>query len=90
MAGFRVVIFLTMRNSYMVALEYATTDSDRLLLVYSTTKFKELGRNLKVLEDIADLALQAQCKNADSQDTEEGKRQTCFGKRRKMKSQVKI
>lgn len=65
--------FLDNEKFYIVALEYATTDSDRLLLVYSTTKFKELGRNLKVLEDIADLALQGAMKNVESQDTEESK-----------------
>lgn len=65
--------FLDNEKFYIVALEYATTDSDRLLLVYSTTKFKELGRNLKVLEDIADLALQGAMKNTESPDTEESK-----------------
>jgi len=48
---------LSEQSFYLVALEFATNDVDRLFVVYATSDFRELGTNLKVLEDFSLLAL---------------------------------
>ena len=59
---------LSEKSFYIVALEFATNDIDRLFVVYATSDYRELGTNLKVLEDFALLALTG---NADKQPAEE-------------------
>lgn len=48
---------LSEQSFYLVALEFATNEIDRLFVVYTTQDYKELGTNLKVIEDFALLAL---------------------------------
>lgn len=48
---------LSEQSFYLVALEFATNDIDRLFVVYATQDYRELGSNLKVIEDFALLAL---------------------------------
>lgn len=49
---------LSKEGFYLTALEYAASDTKRLFLVYTTKNMRELGVNLKVLEDFAALALE--------------------------------
>lgn len=65
---------LSEQSFYLVALEFATNDIDRLFVIYTTNDFRELGSNLKVIEEFSLLALEGsgteQGDNMSSDDTE--------------------
>lgn len=62
---------LSEQSFYLVALEVAANDTERLFVVYTTEDYHELGTNLKVIEEFSLLALEGSGESLEEEQIED-------------------